>query len=50
MKKSQMQWEEMYKIIMALIVVLFLFLAMWLFRDKLYLLLDKIKSILRFRL
>ena len=48
--KAEIHWDELYKIIMMLIVLLALVMAVWLFKDKIYILFDKIKEVLRFKI
>ena len=48
MKKGDMTWEEIGKLLIALAVLLFLIIAAWLLRDKMIELFDKFKTFLRF--
>jgi len=47
-KKGSIEWDEIVKMLIFLAVLIFLLVSIWLARDKLYLVFDKIKNMLRF--
>jgi len=48
MKKGDVTWDEVAKLIIALAVLIFLVIAIWLLKDKIIDLFDKFMNVLRF--
>ncbi|MEW6063492.1 MAG: hypothetical protein AB1571_03950 [Nanoarchaeota archaeon] len=48
MKKGDITWDEIAKLIIALTVLIFLVIAVWLLKDKIVDLFDKFLAVLRF--
>jgi len=47
-KRGDIEWDELGKTLLALVLLLVLVIAIWLLRDKLFSLLETVKNILRF--
>ena len=44
MKKGELHWDELGKVIIALIVLIVIILIIWFLRDKLYSFIPKLKA------
>ncbi len=47
-KKGDFSWEQIAKLLIVIVFLLILLIMIWLLRDKLFSLFDKLKDILRF--
>lgn len=45
-KKGDLTWDEIGKLIIFLIIFITLLILVWLFKDKIFLMLEKLKTIL----
>jgi hypothetical protein len=47
-RKADFSWETLAKLMIALVLLVFILTALWLSKDKIFSLIDKLKNILRF--